>query len=151
MTDETKAVPCSEAEPRLITFKVLGVAVPKGRPRFAAGHAYTPTRTRRYEAIVRQCAKKVMNGAEPLKGALACSICVRIEPPQSKRKELEERGGCAWHTKKPDLDNLVKALLDGMNGIAFEDDSQICEMSLQKLYTLQPAQVLITLRRLNDE
>ena len=37
-------------------------------------------------------------------------------------------------TKKPDLDNLAKSILDGMSGTVFVDDAQIVYMSLQKEY-----------------
>ena len=38
------------------------------------------------------------------------------------------------YTKKPDIDNIAKAILDGLNGIAYGDDNQISELEIQKLY-----------------
>jgi len=38
------------------------------------------------------------------------------------------------HTKKPDLDNVAKAVIDGMNGIIFKDDSQITSLHVTKVY-----------------
>jgi Holliday junction resolvase RusA-like endonuclease len=38
------------------------------------------------------------------------------------------------HTKKPDLDNVAKAIIDGMNGIIFKDDSQIINLHVTKVY-----------------
>ena len=40
--------------------------------------------------------------------------------------------------KKPDADNLAKAILDASNGILFKDDGQISIMSIEKLYSLNP-------------
>jgi Holliday junction resolvase RusA-like endonuclease len=37
-----------------------------------------------------------------------------------------------WHDKTPDLDNLVKAVVDGLNGIAFHDDRQIVQLVARK-------------------
>ncbi|MDI9559696.1 MAG: RusA family crossover junction endodeoxyribonuclease, partial [Pseudomonadota bacterium] len=38
------------------------------------------------------------------------------------------------HTKKPDLDNLLKALKDAMTGIVWHDDAQIVSLSARKDY-----------------
>ena len=38
------------------------------------------------------------------------------------------------HTSRPDLDNLVKSVSDGLNGVAFRDDSQITELRAIKQY-----------------
>lgn len=38
------------------------------------------------------------------------------------------------HTKKPDLDKLVRALLDGLTGLAFADDAQVVELRVTKRY-----------------
>lgn len=38
-------------------------------------------------------------------------------------------------TKKPDIDNIVKVVLDAMNKFAFKDDTQIVRLEVEKLYT----------------
>jgi Holliday junction resolvase RusA-like endonuclease len=38
-------------------------------------------------------------------------------------------------TKKPDIDNIVKAILDGMNGIVYVDDKQVVDLNLTKVYS----------------
>jgi Holliday junction resolvase RusA-like endonuclease len=35
---------------------------------------------------------------------------------------------------KPDVDNLAKAILDALNGVAYEDDSQVYSLEVQKWY-----------------
>ena len=37
-------------------------------------------------------------------------------------------------TKKPDIDNIVKIILDAMNKFAFKDDTQITKLSVEKRY-----------------
>jgi Holliday junction resolvase RusA-like endonuclease len=39
-----------------------------------------------------------------------------------------------WHEKKPDLDNLLKALKDALTGLAWRDDSQVCQCYCEKRY-----------------
>ena len=48
-------------------------------------------------------------------------------------------------TKKPDLDNIAKAILDSLNGIAYKDDSQIVSLLISKKYSDRP-RVEITLK-----
>jgi Holliday junction resolvase RusA-like endonuclease len=41
-------------------------------------------------------------------------------------------------TKKPDADNILKAVLDALNGLAYNDDSQIVSARIEKLYSDNP-------------
>ena len=36
--------------------------------------------------------------------------------------------------KKPDVDNIIKIVLDGLNGIAYDDDKQVVYASCKKMY-----------------
>lgn len=38
------------------------------------------------------------------------------------------------HKKRPDVDNLAKLVLDAGNGVLYEDDSQVCDLHIQKVY-----------------
>jgi len=40
-----------------------------------------------------------------------------------------------YHTKKPDLDNLIKAVKDSMELVLFKNDSQVCNISAKKIYS----------------
>lgn len=43
------------------------------------------------------------------------------------------------HTKKPDLDNLIKFTKDCLNGVAWHDDSQVVEYgAMKKVYGDEP-------------
>ena len=53
-------------------------------------------------------------------------------------------------TKKPDVDNIAKAILDSLNGIAYRDDSQIVELNMKKLYA-DLGFVKVTLEELEGE
>ena len=39
-----------------------------------------------------------------------------------------------WYDKKPDVDNIAKAVLDALNGIAYDDDKQITSLVIDKKY-----------------
>lgn len=53
------------------------------------------------------------------------------------------------YTKKIDCDNLAKAILDSLNGIAYKDDSQVCELSVRKMYGEVP-KVIVLLTELDN-
>lgn len=38
-----------------------------------------------------------------------------------------------WHAKKPDVDNVYKALADALEGICWVNDSQICSVEMRKV------------------
>ena len=118
---------------------VPGVPVPKGRPRVTrAGHVYTPQKTRDYEGRIRNATMILMAGRKPT--ALPCIVHVGVffEPPRSlsKKKRAELFAGGGFHAIKPDLDNVVKAALDGICGenMAIFDDKQIVEICSYKTY-----------------
>jgi Holliday junction resolvase RusA-like endonuclease len=89
-------------------FVVEGAPVPKARARVVKGHAFTPERTRRFERAVGVLAKAA--GVPLLSCAVGVSIAAYVP-------DLRRRDG----------DNLQKAIWDGLNGVAWEDDSQVVE------------------------
>jgi Holliday junction resolvase RusA-like endonuclease len=123
-----------------ITFAVYGEPVPKGRPRFSTRGkfpiAYTPEKTKNYESEVAMMAKAAMGASEPLEGALEAFIYVTFPVPASYSKKRTEAclSDSEKHTKRPDLDNVVKAVIDGMSEIVFFNDSQITSIHATKVY-----------------
>ncbi len=105
-----------------ISIRYDGKPQGKGRPRFGKGNTYTPEKTRSYETDLKWLAKAAMKGREVLTGAVRVSVVASF-----KSKEL-----LSPHTKKPDLDNIVK-MLDAFNGIVWVDDSQISILFASKV------------------
>ena len=96
----------------------------KERPRFANGHAYTPKATKEYEQEIAWAARKV--GARPLHYPCVVDITATFKAPM-KRKSF-------YCSKRPDVDNLSKAVMDSLNGVAYMDDSQIVQLTMSKNY-----------------
>jgi len=120
-----------------ILFIVPGTPVPKGRPRFTRqGRTYTPAKTKSYEEQIAILGKAAMNGLEPLKTPVAVLVTVFFPIPASYSAKRREAclAGLEKHTKRPDLDNVVKAITDGMNGVVYEDDCQIVRIVAKKDY-----------------
>lgn len=93
------------------------------------GHAYTPLKTREAERVIQLMACK-QHGANPLiAGPIQAEIEFVIAPPKRPKNKN-------FHVTKPDLDNLIKLVLDALNGIVWEDDSQIVHLCAKKRYAV---------------
>lgn len=123
-------------------FEVPGDIVGKGRPRMntRTGKAYTPTSTKNYEYGVRQCFVLNYPHFKIFQGRVSVTITAYFDVPKStsnkKAKEMLE--GNISPTKKPDIDNIVKIILDALNKFAFQDDTQVTKLVVEKVYTKQP-------------
>lgn len=99
-------------------------AVPKARPRFnrVSRQIYTPAKTSAFESHVSFAASCVCK--RPLEGAVEVEINFNFLKAKSSK--------LIAHTKRPDIDNLIKSVLDGLNGVAFIDDAQIIKLIASK-------------------
>lgn len=122
-----------------ISFTVPGVPVPQSRPRFTRqGRAYDTAACKAYKREVAKAAKVAMSGREPLRGAIACYMIFYMPIPKSlSRKKRQELTG-DFMIKKPDTDNLAKAVLDGCCGIVYADDAQVATLYAKKVYGEEP-------------
>ena len=120
----------------------------KGRPRFRVvktrggavfGNAYTPINTRKFEGRLQAAAVSVMNGRQPLDGALVVVIRAFMPVPQSwpRRKRDAALTGVLQPTTKPDWENIAKTL-DAFNGVVWIDDRQIVDGRVIKSYSEKP-------------
>ncbi len=127
-----------------IAFEIPGQPVAKGRPRFARrGNfvtTYTPEKTVNYEKLVKIAAAKAMNGKSPSDRPIDLEIELHMQIPVSWSKTRKDcaLNGLIRHTKKPDIDNLVKSVKDGCNGVVWIDDSQVVSLVVRKLYSERP-------------
>lgn len=119
-----------------IIFTLPGNPTAKGRPRFFNGRAVTDTKTRIAEQNI--LATYLLAGGDkrtPHEGPVTIHVSATFVPAQSwpKWKRTLALSGQWPHTSKPDLDNLIK-VIDGLNGVAWLDDSQISHVSASKQY-----------------
>ena len=111
--------------------------VPQGRPRFSQGRAYDPPKSKAYKEVVVLTARR--HFAEPLEGVLSVYITFFMPMPKSWSKAKKEQLSESLHSKRPDIDNLTKAILDGLNGVAFVDDGQVAIINAKKVYSDKPS------------
>jgi len=126
----------------MIQFTVAGPAVGKQRVRFVrqTGRAYTPERTLNYEARIAAAGQDAMNGRPLLEGPLRLDVdCYAVVPKSwSKKKRADALGHRVRPTGKPDADNLLKSISDGLNLVIWVDDSQIVNAQVRKWYSDAP-------------
>lgn len=125
-------------------FVIYGEPVAKGRPRFrnvgSFVQTYTPQKTLSYENLVKVSFDEQVTHKEVILGEVGAVIKAYFSIPKStsKKKSKLMDDGYVNPTKKPDLDNLAKTVLDALNGRAFKDDSQITHMLVEKHYSHNP-------------
>lgn len=121
-------------------FFIDGPPQGKGRARAfvrngKVGH-YTPDKTRAYENKIRGLAVAGMGGAKPYEGPVTLSARITYVVPKSWPKWKRElaMAGKVLPTVKPDIDNIIKAIKDAINGVVWIDDCQVCSMYASALY-----------------
>ena len=124
-------------------FTIPSAPVSKARTRVTSHGTYTPKNTRDYEQLVRleyakQCGEYFGDKA------LIVDIIANVPIPKSKPKTIrkEMQAGRIRPTSKPDCDNIAKAVLDALNGIAYHDDSQVVCLCVGKWYSDAPCVIV---------
>ena len=124
----------------MVTYLVEGNPVGKGRPKFARRgnfvSTYTPTKTRDYEDLIKDAARKAMGSNDLLETPVTVAIYITVPIPASYSKKRTEAclSGSERPIKKPDIDNIAKCFLDAMNGAVYHDDSQVLTLHITKVY-----------------
>jgi len=117
-----------------IEFRVLGIPEAQGSARafIVKGRPIITTTNKNlndWRRLVAYCAQEAMNGQPMSEGPAAVSLEFNIPKPKSAPKKRE-----VLPHKRPDLDKLVRAALDAMSGIAFQDDAQVVDITATKRY-----------------
>lgn len=129
----------------VVCFSVPGEPQGKGRARVGkiGGQArmFTPAKTVAYEGLIAMAAQQAMGTAAPFVRACAIEVFCMHAIPKSMTKKDRARvlDGSLRPTKKPDGDNVLKAVCDGINGVVWRDDVQAVDARITKHYGEQPA------------
>ena len=116
----------------MVSFEVPGPPHAKRRPRFGKGFTYTDKATVNAEAFIRLLASE--HFPEPMAGAVSLDVTAVFAPPKSWSTRKTQQALGQPHQQRPDLDNIFKSVADGLNGVAYADDSQITEFSCRKVW-----------------
>lgn len=139
-----------------VSFVVDGDPVAKGRPRAGMTdegiRMRTPAKTKAYERKIRTAARLAMHGRIPFGRPVSLKVAIFLPIPQSwpKARQTRARLDIIRATNKPDADNVLKAIKDGMNDIVYEDDSQVVDIVVTKKYAVVP-RVEVEVKELDGE
>lgn len=118
-----------------VEFEILGKPIGKGRPRLGKWGTYTPKDTVNYETLVKFNFTNLFPNFELMQGPIKAEIIAFFVIPKSySKKKTAEIERKPIYTKKPDCDNVAKIILDSLNGLAYQDDSQIYNLKVIKRY-----------------
>lgn len=112
----------------------------KGRARFGNGRAFTPAKTVAYEGLIALAGQHAMQNAQrPLiEGPVYLTVTAYFAFPKSMSAKKKAEKLIHWHTSRPDGDNCLKAVCDGLNGIVWKDDCQVAFAKIAKEYADVP-------------
>jgi len=117
------------------TVHAIPVAQPRARSAVIGGHirVYEPkdSPVATFKRCVRLAASRALLGAHPFGGPVRLDCTFIFPRPQSlmfKTRSMPR----VLHAKKPDIDNLLKSVCDALNGLAWRDDCQVCEVVGEK-------------------
>lgn len=115
----------------------------KDRPRFTrSGHTYTTAKTAAHEQEIAWLYRQA-GGKLHVSEALEMHVTVTKPLPKSIPKKVTIRA----YTQKPDVDNILKLVMDALNGVAHHDDKQIVRSKVEKLPQMrdQTEQMIVTI------
>lgn len=114
----------------MIEFRVEGQPIPQGSMKVINGHVIHSqgSALANWRSAIALSARRA--GAFPKKDAITISMTFVMAKPKTV-KRLEP-------SVAPDLDKLVRAVLDALTAIAYLDDGQVTEIYAKKIYGLVP-------------
>lgn len=123
------------------TFEIEPISQLRPRASSRGGHVrlYDPPKVKQFKSILHNLVTEQYK-KPPLTGALSVSLLF-YRPVQRSLSNVERQRRLSNQHKpivKPDTDNYIKSTLDGLNGVLWEDDSQIVKLTAEKRYGEYP-------------
>lgn len=123
----------------MVRFRVQADPVAQGRPRLTTiggvARAFDPKKSRQWKAFIKDVAMKAMVDAgydRPLQGPLCARMRFGFALPKSSYRKKTPRLR-SWHTKRPDIDNLIKGIFDACESVIYINDTCIAKVVVDKI------------------
>jgi Holliday junction resolvase RusA-like endonuclease len=113
-------------------------------------HIYTPARAEKFKKAVRASAKDNGLRGRLLEGPVSVTVVCLLPRPKSHFTKRGLRPSAPlWHTKRSDVDNYAKGILDALTreGV-WKDDGQVAELAVRKVYTADAPRAVIQIKNL---
>jgi Holliday junction resolvase RusA-like endonuclease len=105
----------------------------KERPRLGKhGNVYTPPKTKSAEEEISYLLKVALlrTGNKITNKPVFVKLIFQYPYPRGKTQKDK-----LYKTTRPDLDNLIKLVMDSMNELIFYDDNQVVRLESEKIYS----------------
>nr|WP_325053292.1 RusA family crossover junction endodeoxyribonuclease [Pseudomonas tructae] len=105
-----------------------------------------------YEGLIAMVGTEAMAGRALLEGPVMVEMRIVLGIPKSmpKKRQAQALAGEIFPTKKPDMDNVIKAIYDGLNGVVWKDDVQVVDAIVRKRYGEVPGVHVNVVPRLQE-
>ena len=137
-----------------LSITINEIPIPASRPRVSRWSTYYNEPYKSYKAFLEQYLSKYMdkdkNPVFSKYEPLIIHIDFHLPMPQSISHKKQLKMELETHVRKPDLDNLAKAILDGMNKTIFADDGQIVYLVLRKYNSFFPRTEIKIVKETNE-
>jgi len=140
-------------------FTIPGKPIPKARPRFYKRgkfvKVYNSQEKEEGEFALNAFESLIKVGGKKLSGPVFLDIIFHLKRPKShygtgKNSETLKKNAPKFHVSKPDVDNLVKFVMDSLNKVTWYDDSQVFQVIGRKEYSETEETVLKIIEVEND-
>jgi len=123
-----------------IHLTIPGEPKAKQRPKWFKHGTYTPEKTVSYESYIKELFATKYPEFMPKETALTLHIYAGLFMPKSTSKKKVDmmKLGIIKPIKKPDVDNLLKTVMDALEKLAYKNDSQIVRVVMDKDYSERP-------------
>lgn len=122
-------------------YVIAGNPVALQRPRLGNGHVYNPQAKEKliYGIDLRNQHESDELYTEPIH----MDITFFMPIPESWGKKRKENVLGTYHYLRPDIDNMVKFILDAALGVLYKDDAIVASISAHKVYSNTPATKIV--------
>lgn len=133
-----------------IHFTVKGQPLPWQRAGRNGKHTFNTSRNETAKEAIAWEARAAMGNMPPIEGPVRMRLAFLFEWPKSYTQTRRRAcyGNMVDSKRFGDIDNLTKLVADSLNGIAFEDDSQVAELHASKFFTESGACTRVTIEPL---
>lgn len=123
-----------------LAFTIPGVPVAQGRPRAVrfgnSARLYDPGKSRSWKGAAQVHMLEALEAAGLRAPAFVDPVemvVVAVWPCPKGRERKSSPAPRAWRARRPDADNVAKAVMDAANGLLLADDAQVVELTVRKL------------------
>lgn len=124
-----------------VKFSISGAPKPMPRARVTKRGTFNERSATKHKQDIGYIARDAFRKADTaaFTGPVALTCTFVFPWPQSVSEKAKRLAGSHHHVQRPDGDNLMKLVKDALNGIAYKDDSQVCQALFIKMWGVEPA------------